>query len=105
MMEKFVRLAATEDIQPGQMKAFEVEHYRILVAHTREGFFAVSDECSHDSAPISSGNLYGHEITCPRHQARFDVRTGSVKAPPAVVPIDTFEVRIEDNSIFVRLED
>ncbi|HWR82371.1 MAG TPA: non-heme iron oxygenase ferredoxin subunit [Candidatus Deferrimicrobium sp.] len=103
-MAQFRRVTAVTDLPPGTMKAFEIGHERLVVCHTTEGIYAVADECSHDSAPISEGRLHGDEIICPRHGARFSVKDGSVKAPPALVPIDTYEVRIEGNEILVRLE-
>ena len=104
-MSQFKRAAHTDEIPIGKMKAVKVGYDNIVICHTEEGFFAVSDECSHDSAPISSGtmNRQGH-IICPRHGARFDCRTGEVKAPPAVVGIDCFELKIENNEIFVLID-
>ena len=87
------------------MKTFEIEQTRFIIAHTSEGFFAVADECSHDSGPIGQGHLHGMEVICPRHGARFDLRTGAPTAPPAVAPIDNFEVKLENGDLFVRLED
>lgn len=104
-MAEFVRVAATDEIPVGSMKAFEMGHNRFLVAHTEEGFFAVVDECTHDSALISNGELRGCEVVCSRHGARFDLRTGEVTSPPAVVPIDTLKVKIDDNDVLVFLED
>ncbi len=105
-MAEFVRVCRRADIPEGQLKAFEVGHSRFVVAHTPEGFFAVADECTHDGEPIATGRIRnGHEIMCTRHGARFDLRSGAVTAPPAIVPIDTFEVKIEGNDVFVWLDD
>lgn len=103
-MAEFVRAAKTEDIPVGTMKGFEINFERILICHTKDGFYAVANECSHDSAPISAGELENNMVICPRHGAKFDVTSGEVKAPPAVVGIDTFEIKIENDEIFVRLE-
>jgi 3-phenylpropionate/trans-cinnamate dioxygenase ferredoxin subunit len=103
-MEKFVRVAATSDIPMGGLKGFEVGHNRFVIAHTTEGFFAVADECTHDSAPISSGRVRGNEIMCTRHGARFDLKSGAVTAPPAVVPIDTLTIKVDKDDILVWLK-
>lgn len=103
-MQKFTRIAAVTDIPLGSMRGFEIGHHRLVVAHTEDGFFAVTDECTHDSAPISDGRIDGHEVECARHGARFDLRSGAVTAPPAVVPIDTLELKIEQDNILVLLE-
>lgn len=104
-MGKFVRIGSIDEIPVGSMRAFEIEHNRFVVAHTESGFFAVVDECSHDSAPIGDGRVHGHEVECTRHGARFDLETGAVTAPPAVAPIDTLEVKIDRDNILVFLED
>jgi 3-phenylpropionate/trans-cinnamate dioxygenase ferredoxin subunit len=100
----FVRVAAVEDIPEGTMKAYEIQHYRFVVAHAASGFFATADECTHDGAPIADGRLKGTEIVCARHGARFDVKSGAVLGPPAVVPIDTFEVKVENGEVYVYLD-
>ena len=104
-MADFRKVAATADIPVGTMKAVEVAHRRILVCHTETGFYAVADECSHDSAPMGNGRLYRNEVICPRHAARFDVTSGAVLGPPAIVPIDTFEVKVDGEDVYVLVED
>jgi 3-phenylpropionate/trans-cinnamate dioxygenase ferredoxin subunit len=102
-MANFTKVASTGDIPEGGFKSFELDYDRIVVAHTTDGFFAFADECTHDSEPFGKGKLKGHEIVCTRHGARFDVRTGEVTAPPALVPVDTYELKIEGDDILVRL--
>lgn len=104
-MAGFQRVASTGDIPTGSLKAYTVGYQKLAIAHTEDGFWAVADECSHDSAPISDGELRGHEVVCARHGARFDLRTGAVTAPPAIVPIDTLELKIEGEDILVLIED
>ncbi len=103
-MAEFRKIATTRDLPQGAMKPFEFRHHRIVLCNTADGIFAVADECTHDSAPISEGELRGEEIVCPRHGARFDVKDGSVKAPPALVPIDTFEVKVDGEDVYVWLD-
>ncbi len=64
--------------------------------------YAIADLCTHDGGEIASGTLDGDEIICPRHGARFCVKTGEVTAPPAYENIDCFPVRIEQGRIQVR---
>ena len=104
-MGEFRQVAKTSDIPLGEMRDFEVDHYRIVIAHTEDGYFAVADECTHDSAPISDGEIDGHDVVCARHGARFDLQTGTVKAPPALVPIDTYELQIDGENILVDVND
>lgn len=103
-MSPFVKAATTDDIPKNGMKAVTVGHDRIVICNVGEEYYAFVDECTHDSAPISTGFLKGNTVICPRHGARFDVTTGAVTAPPAIVPIDTYEVKLEGNDILVKLD-
>jgi 3-phenylpropionate/trans-cinnamate dioxygenase ferredoxin subunit len=103
-MGEFRIVAKTTDIPEGSFKSFEIDFTKFVVAHTHEGFFAFVDECTHDGESFGKGRLKGEEIVCTRHGARFDVRSGAVIAPPAIVPLDTYEVRIENDDILVRLD-
>ena len=64
--------------------------------------YAIADTCTHDGGEIASGTLDGDEIVCPRHGARFCIKTGKVTAPPAYEDIDCFPIRIEQGTIQVR---
>ena len=66
-------------------------------------FFAVDGWCSHDKALLTEGDLDGHEIMCPLHGARFDVRTGRNLSLPAVRPVGRYEVKVEQGKVWVRM--
>ena len=103
-MENYLKVARVDELPAGSMKSIYVGNRRIVVYHSEDGFYAMADECSHDYAPISTGHVRDGQIVCPRHGARFDIKTGEVKAPPAVVGIDTFETKVEQGTIFVRIK-
>jgi 3-phenylpropionate/trans-cinnamate dioxygenase ferredoxin component len=103
-MGKFVRVAAVNEIPEGKIRAYEIEHVSFVLAHSAEGIYALANECTHDSEPIANGRIRGGDIMCIRHGARFDLKTGAVTAPPAIVPLDTYEVKVEGDEIFVYLE-
>ena len=102
-MAEFKKIGHVSDIPEGQMRSFEIGYDKIVVCHTSKGFFALADECSHDSGPISEGKIAGDEIVCPRHGARFSLLTGDVTAPPALVGIDAIKIKIENDEIFVAI--
>jgi len=104
-MDEFVRVCGVQDVPLGKLRGFEVRRRKIVIAHTESGFFALADECTHDSAPISDGRVRDTNVMCTRHGARFDLATGAVTAPPAIVPLDTYELKTEGDDIFVRFED
>ncbi|RME28276.1 MAG: hypothetical protein D6800_04075 [Candidatus Zixiibacteriota bacterium] len=101
----FVRVASVSDIPVGSMKPCVVKHRRIVVVRTEDGWYALDDECTHDGAPISDGKIKGNdEIMCRRHGARFRLSDGAVTAPPALVPLETYEVKIDGEDILVNLD-
>lgn len=103
-MGEFVKVAHTSDIPPGTFKAFNIRRTRFVLCNHEGKLYAIADECTHDGAPIHTGRLFGTVMMCPRHGAKFDIRDGSVQAPPAVVPLETYEVKIENDEISVRLD-
>jgi len=64
-------------------------------------FYAIEDVCTHDGAEIASGVLEGNEIVCPRHGARFCVKTGEVKCAPAYENVETFPIQIVNGRVQV----
>lgn len=101
--ENFVFVAQTDDVPLGQVKVVEVNGRRLALAHCEDGFFAVDDVCTHDGGPLGEGTLDGCLIECPRHGAQFDVRTGQVRRLPAVLPIRTYPVKVEEGKIYVAV--
>jgi 3-phenylpropionate/trans-cinnamate dioxygenase ferredoxin component len=100
---RFRRAAAVDEIAPGRAVECSVDGREVLVCNVGGEFYAVADVCTHDRGPLGEGRLRGSTIECPRHGARFDVRDGSVKAPPAVKPIATYAARVRDGVVEVEL--
>mgnify|MGYP001299195202 CR=1 FL=1 len=99
----FVKIGKVSEVEAGRSKVYEVGDRAVVVCNVDGELYAVDDVCTHDEASLDQGELDGYEVECARHGARFDVRTGEVKALPAVVPIDTFNVRLQENDIEVEL--
>lgn len=95
-------VARVEDVPPGTRRAVDVDGVKVAVFNLEGGYFAIEDVCTHDGGELASGALEGCEIICPRHGARFDVRSGAVAAPPAYEPVPTMAVRVEDGWVWVR---
>ena len=100
-MSDFIKVAETSDIPTGRAKVVAVGNRRIAVCNVDGQFFAIDDLCTHDGGPLDQGELEGDVIECPRHGARFNVRTGKVLALPAVKALNTYPLRVEDNEIQV----
>ena len=102
MSADFQKVAAVTDIPQGQVKVFEVGGEEIALCNVSGSFYAVADLCSHDDGPLGEGELDQFQIECPRHGARFDVRTGKALCLPAVTAIPTYEVEVRDGEIWVK---
>jgi nitrite reductase/ring-hydroxylating ferredoxin subunit len=102
MNNNFIKVAATNDIQPSQMKEVEVAGEKVCVINVDGKFYAIDNVCTHEGGPLAEGTLEGYEVECSWHGSRFDVRTGEVINPPAETPQPLYEVKVEDNNILVR---
>ena len=99
----YVKVGKLDEVPPGTAKVYEVGDRAVAVCNVNGEIYAVDDVCTHDEGSLDQGELEGYDIECPRHGAVFDVRTGEVKALPAVVPIDTFKVRVQGDDIEVEV--
>lgn len=102
-MADFVKVAGADELPPGSAKCVVVGRKRIALYNVDGALYATDDTCTHATASLAEGYLDGHEIECPLHGARFDVRTGQALCLPAVKPVATYEVKAEDGAILVRL--
>ena len=102
----WVEAGNISDIPAGRVKLvfYEPEDLRIAVCNVDGQFFAIEDVCTHDGGSLDQGALEGDEIECPRHGARFNVRTGDATLMPAVMPVRTFPVKIEGQTLLVATE-
>ena len=85
-MAGFVRVAQVSELAPGEMKWVVANRQRLLLANVGGTFYAISDQCGHERASLSQGRLDGQEVECPRHYAKFDVRTGKLTSGPRTFP-------------------
>ena len=102
MDAEWVRVCARDELLPGEFKVVWDGDTAIAVYNLEGDLYAVEDTCTHDGGELAGGEVCGFEVECPRHGARFDVRTGEVKEAPATEPIATFPVHIEDGVVYTR---
>jgi 3-phenylpropionate/trans-cinnamate dioxygenase ferredoxin subunit len=100
----FVRVASISEVPEGKVLVVEVEDEEVALCNVSGEIYAIANLCTHDHGPLNAGHLYGEEIECPRHGARFNVRTGEVKVLPAVMPLPTFEVQVRGDDILVDVD-
>ena len=101
-MNDWVTVAAVEELATGEHRVVDVDDTQIVVFNLDGQYYAIEDVCTHDGGKLTGGIVEGEQIVCPRHGARFCIRTGEALAAPAYEPTSTFPVRIENGVIQVR---
>ena len=101
-MTNWTRVCAQSELLPGEYKLAYDGDVPIAVYNIDGELHAIEDVCTHDGGDLAGGALHGFEVECPRHGARFDVRTGAVLSPPAYEPVAKFPVKIEGGSVYTR---
>jgi 3-phenylpropionate/trans-cinnamate dioxygenase ferredoxin subunit len=91
------------DLTNGERRIVEIDGQAIAVFNVAGTYYAIADVCSHDDGPVAEGELTQYEIECPRHGARFDIRTGKVLSFPAIVDITAYPVKVEAGAILLGL--
>jgi metal-sulfur cluster biosynthetic enzyme/nitrite reductase/ring-hydroxylating ferredoxin subunit len=102
-MSDFVSVAKTSDLADPGRTLLEVEDRIVVLLKVGGEYFCIDDVCTHDGGPLSEGRLENHAIACPRHGAKFDIRTGKALTMPATVDTAAHEVKVEGDTILVRL--
>ena len=102
MLEGFVAVTAASELPPGSMKWVVIDRERVLIANVAGSYYALRDVCGHAGAPLSTGELVGYAIECPLHYACFDVRTGKLLSGPVSGDVPTYEVRVEEDTVYVK---
>jgi len=104
METKFTPVAEADAIPQGTCKPVDADGMAVIVAHLADGFYAVENRCSHLNSRLITREIHrGRQIACPVHGARFDLKTGEAKSPPAFRPIRTFKVRITEGRVEVGI--
>ena len=102
-MNNYVKVAALADVPIGGSKLVEVNRVRVALFTLTGEICAIEDTCTHDGGPLVEGAIVnGCQVQCPRHGARFDIRTGAALSFPAFEPTTTYAVQIEDGEIWVE---
>lgn len=101
-MSDWVDVAPAEELRPGQHRVVDIDDAEIAVFNVDGELFAIEDVCTHDGGELACGVVVGDAIECPRHGARFSLRTGEVLTPPAYEPIAIFPVRVENGMVQVK---
>ena len=104
-MSNWIDIANVEELGPGTVKLIEINDTRIAVINLDGEYFAIKDVCSHEGFPMLGCGLdpadliHGDQVLCPRHGARFSIRTGEPLCPPAFEPLESYPVRTHEEMV------
>ncbi len=92
-------VARVDDLEPGEVMYVEVGNDPVALINLEGEFYAVNDICTHEEASLSDGEVVGDEIECPLHGGAFEIKTGLPANFPVVVPVETYDVRVEGDIV------
>jgi 3-phenylpropionate/trans-cinnamate dioxygenase ferredoxin component len=101
----FVRVASLADVQPNTLLQVELDDLKVCLANADGQIYAFKDNCSHRDFPLSAGELDDGTVECTWHGARFDMASGRALRLPAIKPIRTYEVHVENGEILIALDE
>jgi 3-phenylpropionate/trans-cinnamate dioxygenase ferredoxin subunit len=101
-MSDWVTVVRADELAQGEWRVADVDGTQVVVFNLAGEFYAIEDVCTHDGGQLTGGHVDGDEIVCPRHGARFCIRTGDALSAPAYESTAKFPVRIENGDVQVR---
>lgn len=102
MSGDWIDAARVGEIDDNGCVLFDLDDEDIAIYNLNGEYFAIEDRCTHDGGDLASGWVDDGCAVCPRHGARFDIRTGQVMAPPAYEDIHAFPTRVQAGMIQIR---
>jgi 3-phenylpropionate/trans-cinnamate dioxygenase ferredoxin subunit len=105
-MAKQITICKSDELRPGERRIVEHEDWKIGVINCNGTLYAIEDRCSHDDGPLAEGIIDQERCTveCPRHGSLFDLTSGRPVTLPAYLPVETFPVIVEDNTIKLEVD-
>ena len=102
-MNEYIKAGIKKDFKDMLGTAVQLNGKNICIARSGDTFYAFDDRCTHAESLLSGGDIEDGEISCPLHGARFAIKTGEAMTLPAVKPVQTYEVKIEGENIYIKL--
>ena len=101
-MSDWITVCPVDELPPGTHRVVDVDGAQVAVFNIEGQFYAIEDVCTHDGGILTGGPVEGDQIVCPRHGARFCIKTGAALTPPAFEATASFPVRVQHGGIQVR---
>jgi len=101
---EWIKVCDKDSLSNGDLMGFDYNNKELLIAKVQDEIYATDRICTHQYADLSSGFLNEEEktVTCPLHLSVFKLENGIPQNPPAELPLKTYDVKIEDNNIYIR---
>ena len=100
-----IRVGAVADLPDGRGVRIEFGEHRVAVFRIGDDVFAIGDRCSHAEASLAEGELFDHEVECPRHGSAFDLETGVPASLPATKAVPVYPTTVTGGDVFVEVPD
>ena len=104
-MSEFIKVASAAELADGAKLLVEADERLVILFRIGDDIYCIDDVCTHDGGTLSDGEFEGCEIACPRHGAKFDVRTGKAVCMPATQSTVAHEVKVDGDDILVKISD
>lgn len=100
----WVEACSTDDVEAEDVLRFDHDGRTFAIYRsTKDAYYATDGLCTHEEAHLAEGFVSGHIIECPKHNGRFDYRTGEAKGAPACVNLRVYPVKVEAGRVFVQI--
>ena len=96
-------VASLSELTDGVGLKVDLGEHRIAVFLVDGQVFAIGDRCSHAEASLSEGEIFDHEVECPRHGSAFDIRTGEPLSLPATTPVPAYRATVDGGTVYVEV--
>ena len=100
---EWIEVCDESAIEVDDLKRFDYNDKTFCIYRLKEGFFTTDGLCTHEEVHLEDGLIMHGEIECPMHQGIFDIKTGKAVSEPACVDLQTYETKMEDNKIYIKL--
>jgi 3-phenylpropionate/trans-cinnamate dioxygenase ferredoxin subunit len=101
----FIKVAKASDVPDPGKTTLDIDDRLVVLIHAGGAWYCIDDVCTHDGGPLGEGPLEGEAIVCPRHGAKFDIRTGEALTMPATEPTAVHEVKLDGDDVLVRINE
>ena len=104
-MSEFIQIAKVSEITENEIHLHEVDDRLVILVRNGDEIHCIDDVCTHDGGTLSDGSLQDCRISCPRHGAQFDVKTGAALSMPATEPTASHEVKVDGDDVYVKINE